>query len=157
MFFHPTSSARPLGPLLRGARDGLGMSLEEASRAARLSESEIELMEEGSANPSISRIHAVTYARALGLDPLEIKDALPLMPDLVPKNCHYLSNYSRPLKPPFRLSLELLAPLAPLGRAVVYLLLLTTLLSTWGMMRQLSRVRSIPWITSNASLSTFSN
>ena len=111
----------------------------------------------GSMNPDVARIHAVTYARSLGLDPLNIKDALPPMPDLAPKNCQYLSNYSRPLKPPFRLSLELLAPLAPLGRVAVYLLLLTTLLSTWGMMRQLSRVRSIPWITSNASLSSFSN
>jgi hypothetical protein len=135
----------------------MGLSRAEAARVARLSEKEVELLEEESLNPVVSRIHAVTYARALGLDLVDIKDALPLMPDLVPKNCQYLSNYSRPLKPPFRLSLELLAPLAPLGRAVVYVLLLTTFLSTWGMMRQLSRVRSIPWITSNSSLSSFSN
>jgi len=158
MFFHPISSARPLGPILREAREGQGLSLGEASRMTMLSQQEIELMEDGgSMNPDVARIHAVTYARSLGLDPLNFKDALPAMPDLVPKNCQYLSNYSRPLKPPFTLSLELLAPLAPLGRAAVYLLLLTTLLSTWGMMRQLSRVRSIPWITSNASLSSFSN
>lgn len=157
MFFHPTSLSRPLGPILREAREVMGLSRVEAARVARLSEKEVALLEEESLNPAVSRIHAVTYARALGLDPVDIKDALPLMPDLVPKNCQYLSNYSRPLKPPFRLSLELLAPLAPLGRAVVYVLLLTTFLSTWGMMRQLSRVRSIPWITSNASLSSFSN
>ena len=144
--------------MLREAREGQGLCLGKASRMSMLSLQEIELMEDGgSMNPDVARIHAVTYARSLGLDPLNIKDALPPMPDLAPKNCQYLSNYSRPLKPPFRLSLELLAPLAPLGRVAVYLLLLTTLLSTWGMMRQLSRVRSIPWITSNASLSSFSN
>jgi hypothetical protein len=32
---------------------------------------------------------------------------------------------------------------------VVILLLLATFFTTWGMMRQLSRVRSIPWITSS--------
>jgi hypothetical protein len=158
MFFQPISSARPLGSLFREARQDLGLSLGEASWLTRLSEQEIELMEEGgSLNPDIARIHAVTYARALGLDPLSIRDSLPSMPKLAPKNCQYLSNYARPLKPPFEWSLELLAPLAPLGRATVYLLLVTTLLSTWGVMRQLSRVRSIPWITSNASLSSFSN
>ena len=158
MFFHPTSSSRPLGPLLREAREVVGWSRSEAARVSKLSEQEIGLMEEGeSTHPEVFRIHAVTYARALGLDPVEIKDALPPMPELAPKNRQYLSNYSRPLKPPFRLSLELLAPLAPLGRAAVYLLLITTFLSTWGMMRQLSRVRSIPWITSNSSLSSFSN
>jgi hypothetical protein len=133
------------------------MSLGEASQLARLSEQELERMEDGgSLNPDVARIHAVTYARALGLDPLSIRDSLPSMPELAPKNCQYLSNYARPLKPPFEWSLELLAPLAPLGRTAVYILLFTTLLSTWGLMRQLSRVRSIPWITSNASLSSFS-
>ena len=123
---------------------------------SRLSEAEIARMEESETMRSgISRIHAVTYARTLGLDPFDIKDSLPPMPELAPKNTQYLSNYSRPLKPPFRLSLELLAPLAPLGRAAVYLLLITTLLSTWGMMRQLSRVRSIPWITSSSRLPSF--
>ena len=38
---------------------------------------------------------------------------------------------------------------APLGKVVVILLLLATFFTTWGMMRQLSRVRSIPWITSS--------
>jgi len=115
-------------------------------------------MEEGgSLNPDIARIHAVTYARALGLDPMAIRDSLPPMPELAPKNFQYLANFAHPLKPPFEWSLELLAPLAPLGRAAVYIVLITTLLSTWGLMRQLSRVRSIPWITSNTSPSSFSN
>ena len=78
MFFHPTSSARSLGPLLREAREGQGLSLGEASRMTMLSQQEIELMEDGgSMNPDVARIHAVTYARSLGLDPLEIQDALP--------------------------------------------------------------------------------
>jgi transcriptional regulator with XRE-family HTH domain len=156
MFFNATAPQKPLGPLLREAREGLGWSLVEASGMSRLSEAEIARMEESETMRSgISRIHAVTYARTLGLDPLDIKDSLPPMPELAPKDTQYLSNYSRPLKPPFRLSLELFAPLAPLGRAAVYLLLITTLLSTWGMMRQLSRVRSIPWITSSSRLPSF--
>ena len=156
MFFNATAPQKPLGPLLREAREGLGWSLVEASGMSRLSEAEITRMEESETMRSgITRIHAVTYARTLGLDPLDIKDSLPPMPELAPKDTQYLSNYSRPLKPPFRLSLELLAPLAPLGRAAVYLLLITTLLSTWGMMRQLSRVRSIPWITSSSRLPSF--
>ena len=156
MFFHATAPQRPLGPLLRESREALGWSLVEASGMSRLSEAEIARMEESETMRSgISRIHAVTYARTLGLDPLDIKDSLPPMPELAPKDTQYLSNYSRPLKPPFRLSLELFAPLAPLGRVAVYLLLITTLLSTWGMMRQLSRVRSIPWITSSSRLPSF--
>jgi transcriptional regulator with XRE-family HTH domain len=159
MFFQTTPSQPPLGalgPLLREARDRLGWSPAEAALAARLSQEEIISMEEGqSLSPDMARIHAVTYARALGLDPLDLKDDLPPMPELAPKNRQYLSNYSRPLQPPFRFNLELLAPLAPIGRASVYLLLLATLLSTWGMMRQLSRVRSIPWITSTSRLPSF--
>jgi hypothetical protein len=101
------------------------------------------------------RLHAVTCARVVGLDPLVIRESLPPMPALMPKGRQYIANYSRPLRPPFRFNLELLAPLAPLGRASVYILLVATFLSTWGMMRQLSRVRSIPWVTSNSGLSSF--
>ena len=156
MFFNSKAPQKPLGPLLREAREALGWSIVQASGISRLSEAEITRMEEGGGMRSgISRIHAVTYARTLGLDPLDIKDSLPPMPEIAPKDTQYLSNYSRPLKPPFRLSFELLEPLAPIGRAVVYLLLITTLLSTWGTMRQLSRVRSIPWITSSNRLPSF--
>jgi len=113
-------------------------------------------MESGhSANAHPDRFHAVTYARILGLDPLAIRESLPPMPVLVPKGRQYITNYSRPLKPPFHLNLELLTPLAPLGRAAVYLLLFATLFSTWGLMRQLARVRSIPWVTSNSTLPSF--
>ncbi len=156
MFFQPIVIPKPLGPLLRGARESRGLTIEEAARSARLSESEIKLMESDRFEELPSgRLQAVTYARSLGLDPLAIRDSLPPMPALVPKGRRYIANYSRPLKPPFRLNLELLAPLAPLGRAAVYLLLAATFFSTWGMMRQLSRVRSIPWVTSNSTLSSF--
>jgi Helix-turn-helix domain len=156
MFFQPTSLTQTLGPLLREAREGQELSRDEAAVMSGLPVGEIARMEDGGLiNPDNARIHAVTYARSLGLDPLHLKDVLPPMPDLAPKNTQYLTNYTRPLKPPFRLSLELLAPLAPLGRAVVYILLVTIFLSTWGMMRQLSRVRSIPWITSSSRLPSF--
>jgi cytoskeletal protein RodZ len=159
MFFHTTSSTSPitaLGSLFRESREGLGWSRAEAALVTRLPQDEIERLESGAGlGPDTARIHAVTYARALGLDPVTLREMLPPMPELAPKNRQYLSNYSRPLKPPFRLSLELLEPLAPLGRAAAYILLLATLLTTWGMMRQLSRVRSIPWITSSSRLPSF--
>jgi cytoskeletal protein RodZ len=153
MFFQPTIVPKALGQLLREAREVRGLSIAEAARAARLPESEIELMEsEHAGDLRPDRLHAVTYARILGFDPLAIRDSLPPMPALVPKGRQYLANYSRQLKPPFRLNLELLAPL---GRAAVYFLLAATFLSTWGVMRQLSRIRSIPWVTSNSTLPSF--
>jgi hypothetical protein len=156
MFFQPTIVPKPLGPLLREARELRGLTIADAAREARLPETEIELMEsEHGGDLRTDRLHAVTYARILGFDPLAIRDSLPPMPSLVPKGSQYLANYSRQLKPPFRLNLELLTPLAPLGRAAVYFLLAATFLSTWGMMRQLSRIRSIPWVTSNSGLSSF--
>jgi transcriptional regulator with XRE-family HTH domain len=156
MFFQTITVPKPLGPLLREARESRGLTIAEAARAVRLAESEIELMESeqaGSVRPD--RLHAVTYSRILGLDPMSIRESLPPMPALMPEGRQYLANYSRPLRPPFRLNLSLLAPLAPLGRAAVYVLLIATFLSTWGMMRQLSRVRSIPWVTSNSALPAF--
>ena len=109
-------------------------------------------------DPSSARLHAVTYARALGLDPLEIRDSLPSVPDLVSRECRYLSRIAAPAKSRWRSPLESLnRVLAPLGRAALYLLLTATLLSTWGTMRQLSRIRSIPWITTNSHPSSFSN
>lgn len=154
MFFHQTTVKEPLGPLLRSAREARVMTLEDASRASRLSVDEIRLLEED--RPSdirFSRLQTVIYARALGIDPLGIRKYLPPAPALNPGNLQYLANMARPLKvrmiPPAQI-------LAPLGRMVLYLLLAATLLSTWGMMRQLSRVRSIPWITSSSRLSSFS-
>lgn len=156
MFLTKSPVQPPLGLLLREAREKRGLALTEASRAAGLLVSNASALEEDRPlSDRIARIQAVTYARSLGLDLIAIRESLPPLSPLVSAKQTYLSNISRPLRPRFRISLELLAPLAPLGKAAVYLLLIATFLSSWGMMRQLSRVRSIPWITSNNHLSAF--
>lgn len=131
------------------------MTVDQAAVAARLPLGVVLALEEGrSPGHACSRIHAASYARALGLDPVDLREILP-RPPVLSSEGDYLRNAGRPAMPPFRISLELLAPLAPLGRAAVTLLLLGILLGTWGMMRQLSRVRSIPWITTNTRPSAF--
>lgn len=156
MFLTKPSTFRPLGPLLREAREDRGLALDEASRAAGLHAAEVSALEEDRPlDAGIARLQAVTYARSLGLDLVALRDSLPALPPLVSGKQTYISSTSRPLRPRFSFSMELLSPLAPLGKAAVYLLLFATFLSTWGMMRQLSRVRSIPWITSNNQLTAF--
>jgi len=156
MFLTKLPASRPLGPLLREAREERGLSVAEASRAAGLQAAKVCALEEDRPlDAGIARLQAVAYARSLGLDLIAIRESLPALPALVSRKQTYLSNISRPLRPRLRFSMELLAPLAPLGRAAVYALLIATFFSTWGMMRQLSRVRSIPWITSNNPLSAF--
>jgi transcriptional regulator with XRE-family HTH domain len=156
MFLTKSPVCRPIGPLLSAAREDRGLSLAEASQRAGLHPAEASALEEDRPlDAGIARLQAVSYARSLGLELVAIKDSLPALPTLVSRKQTYISNIARPLRPRFRLSMELLAPLAPLGRAAVYALLIATLFSTWGMMKQLSRVRSIPWITSNNQLSTF--
>ena len=39
-----------------------------------------------------------------------------------------------------------------MGKIVLYLLVTATLLTTWGMIRQLSRIRSVPWVTSTYTM-----
>jgi transcriptional regulator with XRE-family HTH domain len=156
MFLTKPPVCRPIGPLLSAARDDRGLSLAEASQRAGLHPAEASALEEDRPlDPGIARIQAVSYARSLGLDLAAIKHSLPALPALVSRKQTYISNISRPLRPRFHLSMELFAPLAPLGRAAFYALLIATFFSTWGMMKQLSRVRSIPWITSNNQLSAF--
>ena len=156
MFFQKAPAYKPLGPLLREAREALGLSLDGASLAAGVVADEIRSLEADQPLESpFARLTAVAYARSLGIDPLEIRESLPPMPELLPRKSGYISNMARPTRPRWRLSVDILVPLAPLGRAVLYLLITATLLSTWGMMRQLSRVRSIPWITSNNHFSSF--
>jgi hypothetical protein len=134
------------------------LTLKEAAKASGFDESVAEALEqELPLDPSTARFHAVTYARALGIDPMEIRDSLPEKPDLVNKGGRYLSRMTRPSRTRWHSPLEELHRiLAPLGRAVLYLLLVTTLISTWVMVRQLSRVRSIPWITTNSQPTSFS-
>ena len=156
MFLTKPPVCHPLGSLLREAREERGLSVADASRTAGLQAAEVRALEEDRPlDAGIARLQAVTYARLLGLDLIAIRESLPALPPLLSGKQAYLCKISRPLRPRIRFSMELLAPLAPLGRAAVYLLLIATFLSSWGMMRQLSRVRSIPWITSNNQLPSF--
>lgn len=157
-FFQQSLLPDPLGPILAKARRRLGLPLGKAASAAGISPSVAEALEQdGPLDPSSARLHAVTYARALGLDPLEIRDSLPPVPDLVSPECRYLSRIAAPAESRWHSPLESLnRVLAPLGRVALYLMLTAILLSTWGMMRQLSRIRSIPWITTNSHPSSFS-
>lgn len=157
-FFQQSFLPDPLGPILAKARKHAGLSLKDAAKIACLDVVVTEALERDSPlDPSSARFHAVTYARALGIDPMEIRDSLPEKPELVGKNGRYLSRMGLSARSRWHSPLdELHRILAPLGRAVLYLLLTATLLSTWIMVRQLSRVRSIPWITSNSQPNSFS-
>ncbi|MFZ4717052.1 MAG: helix-turn-helix domain-containing protein [Chthoniobacterales bacterium] len=153
MIFQQPRSRGSLGLLLREARVGSRLTLEESSKASSLSVAEINALEnDNPLDPRIARLRAVIHARSLGIDPAAIRDFLPASPDLAPKNLQYLSNTARPLKPRWRPSV-LLEVLAPMGKAALYLFLFATILGGWGMVRQLSRVRAVPWITSTAKLS----
>ena len=157
-FFQQSLLPDPLGPILAKARKRSGLPLGKAALAAGISPSVAEALEQdGTLDPSSARLHAVTYARVLGLDPLEIRDSLPPVPSLVSPDTRYLGRIAAPAQSRWLSPMESLnRVLAPLGRAALYLMLTAILLSTWGMMRQLSRVRSIPWITTNSHPSSFS-
>lgn len=157
-FFQQSFLPDPLGAILVGARKRSRLTLEQAAKAAGIDVSVAAALEQDrDLDRSSTRLHAVSYARALGIDPLEIRDSLPAMPELVTRGDRYLSRMARSAKSRWHSPLdEIHRILAPLGRAVLYLLLTATFLSTWVMVRQLSRVRSIPWITSNGQPSSFS-
>jgi transcriptional regulator with XRE-family HTH domain len=156
-FFQQTLLPDPLGPTLARARKSRRLSLAQAARGAGISPEEATALEEDRIHdPGMARLHAFSYARSLGIDPAEIRGSLPPPPDLVRRETGYLSNMARPRERGIPLDFLMISRiLAPLGKAVVVLLLLATFFTTWGMMRQLSRVRSIPWITSNARPASF--
>ena len=159
-FFQQTLMPDPLGSILLKARKSARLSLAAAAKAAGISEEEAQSFEEDRIfNKSTARLHAVSYARALGIDPVSIRDSLPPKPELVSdEEQKYIAVMGCPKESGWRSPLdELQRILAPLGRFFLYLIITATFLSTWGMMKQLSRVRSIPWITSNAQPSSFSN
>jgi cytoskeletal protein RodZ len=158
-FFQQSLLPDPLGPILVRERKSKRLSLTDAARIAGISPDEAAALEEDRAiNMALARLHAVSYARALGIDTMTIRESLPPKPGpLVGDGQKYLSRMGLPKESRWRSPLEELHRiLAPLGRGVLYLLFVVTLLSTWGMMRQLSRVRSIPWITSNSQPAAFS-
>ena len=157
-FFQQTLLPDPLGPTLARARKSRRLSLEQAALEAGISREEASALEEDRLQDAVgmARLHALSYARTLGIDPDEIRDSLPPPPNLIRRKTDYLSNLAHTGESKITFNPVTLGRiLAPFGKAVVVLLLLATLFTTWGMMRQLSRVRSIPWITSSSRLSTF--
>lgn len=156
-FFQQTLLPDPLGPILAKARKSRRLSLAQAARGAGISQEEAAALEEDRIHdPGMARLHAFSYARSLGLDPAEIRTSLPPPPELIRKETGYLSNMARPKEKKIPFDPVLIGRiLAPFGKTVVVLLLLATFFTTWGMMRQLSRVRSIPWITSSARPASF--
>ncbi len=155
MFFQHSSSQKPLGPILREVRESHSLLLSEVALRLHLSLEELEALEEDRPTGSqMSRLHAVSYARLLGIDPLEIRDLLPAQPELFPRNRQHMKNITRKLRPPCHAPSGILAPL---GKVALYLILTGILFGTWGMVRQLSRVRSVPWITSSYTLHGSSN
>ena len=143
--FQPKFTPIPLGPLLREAREARKESLEEASLVARLSVAEIEaLVNAQPLAPTRARIQAVSYLRSLGLNPSAFHESLPPVPELLSRSHRVVSRGDNP----FLQGCEsLLAMLAPMGKLALTLLFLVALLGSWGMVRQLSRVRSLPWVT----------
>ena len=150
----------PLGPILSNARQKKRLSLGQAARNAGISEEEASALEgDVILSAGTARLHAISYARVLGLDTSEIRDSLPPPPVLSSNRNGYLARIANPQGASGRFSPEgimrLLEALAPLGRAALYLFMLSILLGIWGGIRQLSRVRSIPWVTSNSTPSVF--
>jgi cytoskeletal protein RodZ len=150
IFFQQSSPKKLLGPILREARVSRSLLLSEVALQLHLSLEEMEALEEDRPTDSrLARLHAVSYARLLGIDLLEIRDSLPARPALFPKHRQYMKNMTRKATPARHLPIEFLAPL---GRVALYLVLTGILLGTWGVVRQLSRVRDVPWITSSYTL-----
>jgi transcriptional regulator with XRE-family HTH domain len=159
-FFQQSLIPDPLGPVLQRAREKMKLSLAEAARLAGISEEEAAAFEEDRIIcPGTARLHALSYARWLGLEAEEIRDSLPPAPGFTRERAGFLEQLSFPDGKKKRFSLDplkgFLEALAPLGRAVLYCLLIAILATTWGLMRQLSRVRSIPWVTSNSRPALF--
>jgi transcriptional regulator with XRE-family HTH domain len=156
-FFQQTLIPDPFGPVLVRARKAKRLSLGQAARRAGIPEEEaLALEEDRIPEGRMARLHAFSYARSLGIDPSEFLPSLPPAPSLVPKGTGYLSRMAHPRKTSdfFRLD-RINRVLAPLGKAVILVFLLGVIFATWGMMRQLSRVRSIPWITSSSRPAVF--
>lgn len=151
-FFQMALIPDPLGPLFMAARKKRRLSPVEASRLSRIPEAEIEALE--SDTPPVSdmaRLHAVSYARFLGIDPAAIRSSLPPMPRLSKPNHEFLGNMGA--RPRFDWSMPFKV-LAPMGKAAAYLVLILMLAGTWSALRQLSRVRSMPWVTVSSRAST---
>ena len=145
-FFQSIPIAPPLGPILREARESYSLSLEDVAKATYLSLEEIESLEEDHPiDPRRARIQAVSYLRFLQMNPSDFKNSLPALPLLKTGNQSFLANATKRVKSIKKSPLEMLAPM---GRLALTLVLTIALFGAWGLMRQLSRVRSMPWVSS---------
>jgi transcriptional regulator with XRE-family HTH domain len=144
-FFQTTFLHEPLGHQLREARISRKLTIEKVSSTLHLSSEEIEGLEKDSPlDPRRARIQAISYLRFLGLDPSEFKDSLPPLPELFPRR----EKIQMRVENPVMIALQtLLAMLAPMGKFALILIITVMLLGSWGMMRQLSRIRSMPWVS----------
>lgn len=143
--FQPTPTVPPLGPLLREARESFELTLEDVAKATHLSAETIQALEEDSPlDLRRARIQAVCYLRFLQMNPSEFKDSLPALPELGP-TCHRVM--SRGENPLLLAIHSLLSMLAPMGKIALSVIFVVTLLGSWGVIRQLSRVRSMPWVS----------
>jgi cytoskeletal protein RodZ len=149
--FHHAPDIQPLGAILREARESRSLSMEQAAQNARLTQAEVQGLEsDRPIDPRRSRIQAVSYARMLGLDPSAFRESLPPLPTLNHGPQHFISNVSRQ---PRRRNYSPLEVLAPMGKFVLTLIVITIVLGAWGLVHQISRVRPIPGLTSNTSFS----
>lgn len=145
-FFQLSLIPEPLGPLYRAAREERKLTLEQAALAVRIPVRILGLLEgESLPEEGIMRLHAVTYARFLGIDPKDIRGSLPPLPPIAAPGKDYIGRLSVAPKLDWRTPFEILAPL---GRTVLYFLIAVLVIGTWGAVRHLSRVRTIPWVTS---------
>jgi hypothetical protein len=148
--FETKIPVQPLGPVFREARMARKLDPLEVSRVTRLTLQEIESLEADlPLDPRRARLMAVAYLRFLGLNPTDFKSSLPALPELMGKRDMVAIRGENPI---FQLLHSFLGMLAPMGRVALSLVILLTLLGTLGMIRQLSRVRSVPWITYSYSV-----
>ena len=152
-FFQPTLLPEPLGQILRMARLRRGLSKRAAARGSLLYISEIEALESDRPIPHrLARLRVVNYARFLGMNLQEIRESLPPTPGFSTQGQEYLSLMAEDSPrvdwmSPFRV-------LAPLGRIAFYIFIAVMLLGALGMVRQISRIRPMPWITASNRIST---
>ena len=153
LFKDNTAEPPALGPLLRLARERASLSLEEAAIVSRIHPDDVRSLEgDDAARMRSARLKAVSYARSLGINPSQVRKSLPSAPVLVPQGRQFLSGTACRHKSAFVLLFEAFGFLAPMGRAILFLLITVSLVGTWGMIRQLSRVRPLPWTLANNSI-----
>ena len=129
-FFQMELIPEPLGPIFVAARKKRRLSASEASHLSRIPECEIRALEsEAPPVSDMARLHAVSYARFLGIDPAAIRSSLPPMPRLSKPNHEFLGNMGARERFDWSLPFKILAPM---GKAAAYLVLILMLAGTWS-------------------------